>query len=54
MYCGEEMLTETQEPPYQNVASGQGMVMSCKRGPQREAQKLVLHLHILGPPAPAR
>lgn len=40
MCWGEEMFTEAQEPHCQNVASEQGMVMSCKHEPQREVQML--------------
>ena len=40
MCWGEEMFTEAQEPLCQNVASEQGMVMSCKHEPQREVQML--------------
>lgn len=40
MYWGEEMFTEAQEPHYKNVKSEQGMVMSSRHEPQREAQML--------------
>jgi hypothetical protein len=34
----DKMLTEAQEPHYQNKASGAGMLMSCKVGLGRETR----------------
>ena len=45
MCWGEEMFTEAQEPHGQNVASEQGMVMSCKRSLDAMLN-LHMHLHV--------